>query len=193
MSFLEASLEIVTIESPQAEVLKTKAEQIQPDELDLAREISRKLYLALEPFFPAAGIAAPQIGISKAVFLFSWNRDPKNFEVVINPSFVPASEEKVEGWESCFSAVLKTGVRHCAKVSRYEKIQVKYMNQEGEIIEKTLEGFAAKVFQHEYDHLQGYVNISLPGAEVTTFSTDAEYKAFMAEVKKQDAKRYTSK
>jgi peptide deformylase len=192
MSFLEASLEIVTIESAQAEVLKTKAAQIQPDELELARDISRKLYLALEPFFPAAGIAAPQIGISKAIFIYSWNRDPKNFEVVINPSLIPASEEKVKGWESCFSAILKTGVRHSAKIPRYEKIQVKYMNQEGEIVEKILEGFAAKVFQHEYDHLQGMVNISHPEAEVKSFKTDEEYKAFMVEVKKEDAKRYTS-
>ncbi|MBS0647919.1 MAG: peptide deformylase [Verrucomicrobia bacterium] len=192
MSFLEASLEIVTMESAQAEVLKTKAELMQPDELELAREISRQLYLALEPFFPAAGIAAPQIGIGKAVFIFSWNRDPKNFEVVINPSFIPVGEEKVEEWESCFSAILKTGVRHSAKIARYEKIQVKYMNQEGVMIEKILEGFAAKVFQHEYDHLQGCVNITRPDAEVKSFNTDAEYKTFMIEVKKQDAKRYTS-
>jgi peptide deformylase len=190
MSFLQA--EIVTIDSPQADVLKTKVEQIQKVELGLAKEIGRYLYLALEPFFPAGGLAAPQIGMSKAVFIFSYNRDPKNLEIVINPTFIPVGNEKVEGWESCLSAILKTGVRKCAKVSRYEKIKVTYMNLEGEIIEKVLDGFAAKVFQHEYDHLQGYVNIYLEGAEVKTFETHEEYLAFMQEVKKQDAARYSS-
>lgn len=190
MSFLQA--EIVTIDSPQADVLKTKVEQIQENELGLAKEIGRQLYLSLEPFFPAGGLAAPQIGISKAVFIFSPNRDPKNLEVVINPTFAPVGNEKVEGWESCLSAILKTGVRKCAKVPRYEKIKVTYLNQEGEVIEKVLAGFAAKVFQHEYDHLQGYVNIDREDAEVKTFETQEEYLAFMLEVKKQDAARYSS-
>lgn len=190
MSFLQA--EIVTIDSPQADVLKTKAEQIQENELGLAKEIGRQLFLSLEPFFPAGGLAAPQIGISKAVFIFSYNRDPKNLEVVINPTFVPVGNEKVEGWESCLSAILKTGVRKCAKVSRYEKIKVTYLNQEGEIIVKVLEGFSAKVFQHEYDHLEGYVNIDREDAEVKTFETKEEYLTFMQEVKKQDAARYSS-
>lgn len=190
MSFLQA--EIVTIDSPQADVLKTKAEQIQENELGLAKEIGRQLYLSLEPFFPAGGLAAPQIGISKAVFIFSPNRDPKNLEVVINPTFTPVGNEKVEGWESCLSAILKTGVRKCAKVPRYEKIKVTYLNQDGEVIEKVLAGFAAKVFQHEYDHLQGYVNIDREDADVKTFETQEEYLAFMQEVRKQDAARYSS-
>jgi peptide deformylase len=190
MSFLQA--EIITIDSSRADVLKTKTEQIQENELGLAKEIGRQLFLSLEPFFPAGGLAAPQIGISKSVFIFSYNRDPKNLEVVINPTFTPVGNEKVEGWESCLSAILKTGPRKCAKVSRYERIKVAYLNQEGEVVEKVVEGFAAKVFQHEYDHLQGYVNIYLEDAEVKTFETQEEYGAFMQEVKKQDAARYSS-
>jgi len=188
MSFHAA--EIVTIDSPEAHILKTKAEKIEDQELGLAKNIGRQLFLSLEPFSPAAGLAAPQIGINKAVFIFSCDRDPKNLEVVINPAFKPVGNEKVEGWESCFSAILKTGIRKCAKISRYEKIKATYLNPEGEIVEKILEGFAAKVFQHEYDHLQGYVNIHLEDAEVKTFEAHEEYVTFMQEVKKQDAARY---
>ncbi|HUD02012.1 MAG TPA: peptide deformylase [Rhabdochlamydiaceae bacterium] len=184
------ALEIVTIDSPQAEVLKTKTENIREDELELAKDIGDRLYFALAPFFPAAGLAAPQIGISKSVFIFSYNRDPHNLEVVINPTCEPIGDEKVEGWESCFSAILKTGVWECAKISRSEKIRVSYLTIGGEKVKKILEGFAAKVFQHEYDHLQGYVNVCRQGAEVKRFDSKEEFLAFLQEIKKQDAARY---
>jgi peptide deformylase len=185
----EAS-EIVTIDSSNAQVLKTKTENIRDDELPLAEKIADQLYHSLAPFFPAAGLAAPQIGISKSVFIFSYDRDPKHLEAVINPTFEPVGDEKVEGWESCFSAILKSGVYECAKISRFEKIRVSYLTTLGEKIEKVLIGFAAKVFQHEYDHLQGYVNICRKDAEVRSFKDKEDFMAFMQEVKKQDASRY---
>jgi peptide deformylase len=191
MSFSKAlALDIVTIDSENAQVLKTKTEDILDDELPLAQNIALQLYDSLLPYFPAAGLAAPQIGISKSIFIFSFDRDPKNLETVINPTLEPVGNEKVEGWESCFSAILKTGVYECAKISRYEKIRVSYLTANGEKVEKVLEGFAAKVFQHEYDHLQGYVNICRKDAEVKRFQDKQEFIDFMQEVKKQDAARY---
>lgn len=191
MAFSKAQgLDIVTIDSENAQVLKTKTEDFREDELALAQEIADQLYHSLAPFFPAAGLAAPQIGIGKSIFIFSYDRDPKNLEAVINPTVTPIGSEKVEGWESCFSAVLKTGARECAKLSRYEKIRVSYLTTKGDKVEKVLDGFAAKVFQHEYDHLQGYVNICREDAELKTFQNKEEYVAFLDEVKKQDAARY---
>jgi peptide deformylase len=184
------ALDIVTIDSPLADVLKTKTENIREDELDLAQNIADQLYHSLAPFFPAAGLAAPQIGISRSVFIFSYDRDPKNLEAVINPTFEPVGTEKVEGWEGCFSAVLKTGASECAKISRYAKIHVTYLTPKGEKIEKVLEGFAAKAFQHEYDHLQGYVNVCRQDAEVRRFENKQDFLAFLQEMKKQDAARY---
>ena len=184
------SASIVRIDGPHAAVLKTKAAPIQEHELVLAKEIGEQLFSALQPYFPAAGLAAPQIGISKAIFIFSYDRDPKNLEVVINPTFTPIGDEKMTGWESCFSAILESGLHKCAKLSRYEKIKVSYLTVTGEKIEKVLEGFAAKVFQHEYDHLQGTVNIDREDAEVKTFENKDEFVAFVQEFKKQDAHRY---
>lgn len=184
------SIEIITIDSPQSQVLKTKTENFRENELALAEEIADQLYHSLAPFFPAAGLAAPQIGISRSIFIFSYDRDPKNLEAVINPTLAPIGDEKVEGWESCFSAILKTGAYECAKIPRYATIRVSYLTTKGEKVEKTLEGFAAKVFQHEYDHLQGYVNLCRQGAEVKTFQNKQEFIDFMQAVKKQDAARY---
>lgn len=191
MTFSKAHpIEIVTIDSPQAQALKTKTESFREDELVLAQEIADQLYHSLAPFFPAAGLAAPQIGISRSIFIFSYDRDPKNLEAVINPTLTPIGDETVEGWESCFSAILKTGVYECAKISRYATIRVSYLTTKGEKVEKILEGFAAKVFQHEYDHLQGFVNLCRQDAEVKRFQNKQDFIDFMQEVKKQDAARY---
>ncbi len=183
-------MNIVTIDSPLHYVLKMKTEEIQENELPLAREIADKLFQALEPHLPAAGLAAPQIGISRSVFIFSYDRNPQNLVAVINPSFVPVGDKKIEGWEGCFSVMLSDGIWKLAKVPRYETISVSYMNLEGEIIEKELEGFAAKVFQHEYDHLQGIENIDREDAVVKSFDTEEEMLNFLQEVKKEDSNHY---
>lgn len=84
------------------QILKTKTEDIQEPELGLAKEIIDKLRLAHLPYVPAAGLAATQIGVSKSVFIFSYDRDPKNMEGVIKPAFKPMGKTKVEGWGGVF-------------------------------------------------------------------------------------------
>lgn len=194
MSFFDQSyaenIEIITIDSSLQHILKTKTEDIQIDELPLAQEIVGKLFSALKPYLPAAGLAAPQIGISKSVFIFSFDRDPKNLEGVINPHVTPCGEAKIEGWEGCFSAMLSNGTSKLAKIPRYEMIKVRYLNVNGETIERILEGFAAKVFQHEYDHLQGVENIDREDAVVRDFASEEEMMSFMQQVKKEDSLRY---
>lgn len=187
---LPQDLKIVTVDSPLKDVLKKKTEEIKENELPLASEIAKKLFLALTPYLPAAGLAAPQIGISKSVFIFSFDRNPENLEAVVNPSFTPADSRKIKGWEACFSVILSNGVWKIAEVPRYEKIRVTYLNLKGERIEKILEGFAAKVFQHEYDHLQGIENIDREDAVVKTFDTKEELLTYMQEIKKQDSEHY---
>ena len=194
MSFFDRTfaenLKIVTIDSPLQHVLKMKTEAIGTDELPLAQEIVQKLFFALQPYLPAAGLAAPQIGISKSVFIFSFDRDPNNLEGVINPYFVPIGKEKIEGWECCFSVMLSNGTWKPAKIPRYESIKVQYLNVAGERIEKILEGFAATAFQHEYDHLQGIVNIDREDAIIRDFASKEEMMSFMQQVKKEDSLRY---
>lgn len=187
----ETPVKIVTLDSPGHEVLRKVAEPILPEEFGLAKEIADKLLIALTPHLPAAGIAAPQIGISKTMFLFSYDRDPKNLEAVINPTFAPIGEDVVEGWEACFSVILSSDTWKIARVPRFDKIKATYFDLEGNVVEKVLEGFAAKVFQHEYDHLQGVENIDRPDAEVKTFGSKEELKEYMKSVISQDATRYT--
>jgi peptide deformylase len=106
----------------------------------------------------AAGMAANQWGIRRRVFIFTpeGSEKGKKLEIMINPSYVPylrstESEPKLaEAFEGCFSVPLTAGM-----VNRYEAIKATYYNLEGKRIECIMEGWEARVFQHETDHLDG--------------------------------------
>jgi peptide deformylase len=69
---------------------------------------------------------------------------------LINPVLTPLSEEKVTGWEGCLSV---PGLR--GTVPRYTKLHLSALAQDGSPIDEVLEGFPARVLQHEADHLDG--------------------------------------
>lgn len=92
------------------------------------------------------GLAAPQVGVNKRLFIMG-NLD--KLIVCINPKIVNG-EGEIKDQEGCLSF---PGL--WLKVNRYEKIKVKYYNTKAELIEIDLDGLAARVFQHEYDHLDG--------------------------------------
>lgn len=185
---MQKELTIITVDSACKDILRRKTENIGSNEWELVQEIGDNLILALKPYMPAAGLAAPQIGVSKSVFIYSYDRSPENLELVVNPSFSPIGDHKVEGWEGCLSVILT--VWQLAKVPRYEKIRVSYLNRNGEKVEKVLEGFAARVFQHEYDHLQGIVNIEREDAIIKEFDTKEDLHNFVQDVKKADSAHY---
>lgn len=105
------------------------------------------------------GIAAPQVYVSKRCFIFSSRPGPNRDDIplieptfVINPEIVSASDEMIIAWESCLSI---PGIR--GNVPRHELIKVRYSTLDGIVVECELSGFPARVFQHEYDHLDGMV------------------------------------
>ena len=105
------------------------------------------------------GIAAPQIGISKAIMImasYPSERYPHapmmEPTALINPTIIAHSQTKEKEWEGCLSL---PGIR--AQVPRYTWVEVSYMTIEGKREEKRFEGFLARIFQHEFDHLIGKV------------------------------------
>jgi len=105
------------------------------------------------------GIAAPQISISKRIIIIASRPTPRypsaplmEPTVMINPAFQALSELTEKDWEGCLSI---PGIR--ALVPRYKEILVNYANEQGGLVEARLEGFVARVFQHEFDHLEGKV------------------------------------
>ena len=186
------AMQIVTIDHDPTHCLATKASPIPMTKEGFveATKIVDQMKETLMPLMPAAGLAAPQIGISKQIFIFSWDRTPEHLVVAINPSFKPMGEEMIEGWEACFSAMLSGGKSEAALLKRYKKISATYTDLKGKVHHEILEDFAAKVFQHEYDHLQGIVNVTRKDAKVKTFSSKEEMIKFMTNIKKKDSINY---
>lgn len=104
-----------------------------------------------------AGIAAPQIGVSLRVVIFELQENPRYpqvapipFTVLINPMLEPLGTEMEEGWEGCLSVPGLRGV-----VPRYRRLHYGGLDATGQFFERTVEGFHARVVQHEVDHLDG--------------------------------------
>lgn len=104
-----------------------------------------------------AGLAAPQIGISIQLVIFGVEENSRYpdaegipFTILINPVIMPLSDEIEEDWEGCLSV---PGLR--GKVPRFTKLRYQGYDQYGNAIDRTVEGFHARVVQHECDHLEG--------------------------------------
>ena len=104
-----------------------------------------------------AGIAAPQIGVSLRVVIFELQENPRYpqvapipFTVLINPTLEPLGTEMEEGWEGCLSVPGLRGV-----VPRHRRLHYSGLDAQGQFFERSVEGFHARVVQHEVDHLDG--------------------------------------
>jgi peptide deformylase len=103
------------------------------------------------------GIAAPQIGVDLAVVIFGFETNPRYPQeqavpetVLVNPVLTPLTDEEEEGWEGCLSVPGLRGL-----VPRWKRIRYTGFDEHGMPIERTVEGFHARVVQHECDHLIG--------------------------------------
>lgn len=147
-------------------ILKTKAVNITsgyPELKKLINDMWETMYNA-----NGVGIAAPQIGKSIRLFVidaspFSEDKEIsddeistlKNFKkVFINPQIIDETGDEWNFMEGCLSI---PNIRE--DIKRKEKITIKYYNESFEEIELDLEGLAARVVQHEYDHIEGVLFI----------------------------------
>lgn len=103
------------------------------------------------------GIAAPQIGRNLRVVVFGFehslrypNEKPVPFTVLINPVIERLSDELIYDWEGCLSVPGLRGL-----VPRYKKIHYSGLDAQGNPISQIVEGFHARVVQHECDHVDG--------------------------------------
>lgn len=104
-----------------------------------------------------AGLAAPQIGVGLRVVIFGFahnarypEADEVPYTVLVNPTLTPLSEEMEDGWEGCLSVPGLRGV-----VPRWRHLRYTGFDAHGKAIDRSVEGFHARVVQHECDHLDG--------------------------------------
>ena len=104
-----------------------------------------------------AGLAAPQIGVPLRVVIFGVKKNPRYPDaeevpdtVLINPVIAPIGNEIEEAWEGCLSVPGMRGV-----VPRFSRLHYQGFDESGNAIDRDVEGFHARVVQHECDHLDG--------------------------------------
>jgi len=105
-----------------------------------------------------AGLAAPQIGVDLQLVIFGSDAANPRYPdapvvpqtVLLNPVVTPIGDEEEDGWEGCLSV---PGLR--AVVPRFKSVRYTGFDQYGDPIDRTAEGFHARVVQHECDHLIG--------------------------------------
>ncbi len=162
-----------------------------------AADIRRLVADMIETMTDASGIglAAPQVHVPKRVVIFHVPEaragdggdggeggsggngggadGPRPPTVLINPVVEPLDDEVAVDWEGCLSLPDMTGA-----VPRYVRIRYRGLNPEGEAIERTAEGFHARVVQHECDHLDGILYpMRMP--DLTLFGFAEEMRRYM--------------
>ena len=113
-----------------------------PAEKLLIKEMIRAMY-----DFDGSGLAANQVGIDEKIFVADAGEGPF---AVINPEIIKVSSQLTVLEEGCLSF---PGIH--IKVKRPESVRVRYMTERGDMLEMDVSGLAAKIYQHETDHLNG--------------------------------------
>jgi len=138
-------------------ILKKRAEEIKKDTIDLTKLIADMF----ETMYQAngVGLAAPQIGLSLRIFIVDGEpfdeKKLKGFKkVFINPIIHQESGEEWPFEEGCLSI---PGIRE--DVYRNEKLKISYVDEQWNSKEEEYEGLAARIIQHEYDHIEGILFI----------------------------------
>jgi peptide deformylase len=123
-----------------------------PELHELVRDLLETMQAA-----DGAGLAAVQIGVPQRVVIFGVDYNPRYpkaepvpFTVLVNPEITPLGDEREAGWEGCLSVPGMRGL-----VPRPARIRYRGRDQFGGSIDRTVDGFHARVVQHECDHLDG--------------------------------------
>ncbi len=151
MKLFKKKPEIVTYNSTKSDILKNNATKVENFDSEV-QDIIRDMHVVFEEEekkgedIKPVGLAAPQIGVSKQIFLTHWH---DQFFTFINPQIKPFGKE-IRGIEGCLSFPALF-----LPVDRPEKVKVKYYNEKGEVKKLRANDFFSRIIQHEYDHLIG--------------------------------------
>ena len=93
---------------------------------------------------------------------------------MINPVLVKHSKKRVTDWEGCLSI---PGLR--GRVPRYHSLEIEFTTRDGRRLRGKLSGFVARIFQHEFDHINGRVYVDRV-QDTRTFMTESEFRKMMS-------------
>jgi peptide deformylase len=141
-----AILDILEVPDRRLTTPCAPVEQIDDNLLRLFDDMVDTMYAA-----PGIGLAAPQVGILKRVFVADLGRDGEHAPIyVINPEIVWRSDSTNVAEEGCLSLPKQFG-----EVTRFDQVRVRHLDRTGAVHEIAAEGLLARCLQHEIDHLNG--------------------------------------
>jgi len=148
---------IVTLPDP---VLRRKARTVTRFDKNLQTLIDDMIETMRDA--PGVGLAASQVGVAERLIVVEYfeneaaeeaeDEAQKKVWVMLNPEIVKASEQMVMGVEGCLSIPTLVG-----EVERHEALQIKGLNRRGQPMRVKAQGWLARIFQHEIDHINGVV------------------------------------
>ena len=154
-------------------ILRRVAEPVPPEAI-LSPEIQQLVDDMLETMaeYDGAGLAAPQVHVSKRLVIYGVEENPRYpdaeavpLTVLVNPVVTATTDEIVEDWEGCLSLPDLRG-----RVPRPTRVRVEAYGRDGRRLRFEADGFHARVVQHECDHLDGVVYVDrMPSLETLTF------------------------
>ena len=136
-------------------ILRQQAAPIEEGAFDEAATIAEALFASLEKA-GGLGLAAPQIGISKRIFVIDTHalaeadKAPLIQCAFVNPKFLEKSADTAEYEEGCLSI---PGLHEA--ITRPASIQLRYQTPDQHMHQKRFDGWVARIIQHEYDHIEG--------------------------------------
>jgi peptide deformylase len=179
-------------------VLRRPAEPVRPADLGTSelRLLVARMRATMEAA-PGVGLAAPQVGVSIQLAVLRdgperWGRLTEDeriarertglpFTVLVNPVLRPVGDEdRVSFYEGCLSVPGLTGV-----VARHRAVHVAALDEDGQPVDRVFSGWAARIVQHEADHLGG--RLYLDRVETRSLSTNGNYARLWARRPPEDA------
>ena len=141
----------MNIQVYEAKILRTKSTPLEKEEIN--DELRKTLDEMVETMRLAngVGLASNQVDIDRRYFVLEID---KKIKKCINPEILEILDDNVEMEEGCLSipGIFK-------RVARPNKIKVRYLDENGNVVEEVMEGLWAKAFQHETDHINGMMFI----------------------------------
>jgi peptide deformylase len=144
------------------------------------QQLIEDMYFTLAKKKYGVGLAAPQVGRSVAISAIHvqpvpWRPDVVEFKLtVINPEIVATYGRRQSMWEGCISFCGDQKDFPYAKTSRFKRVRVRYLDEQGQPQEADFDGLVAQILQHETDHLNGILFVDRV-RDNTTFITSTEY------------------
>jgi peptide deformylase len=154
---MKTEKDIITLPNPRLRERSKKVGFVDEKVMDLVQDMADALldWESKREHEVGVALAAVQIDVHQRVVIVRNdfdNKDDRTFLIFINPEITKYEGKLVEDYEGCLSVRDVYG-----KVPRYEKVRVKALDQHGKEFRITLEGFLARIMQHEIDHTNGIV------------------------------------